>query len=283
MTAPDELLIGLDIGGTALKAVSVRADGRDVERLVVPAGRTLDRAKLLATLVQTVQTLARGERVSRIGCAVGGVVRADGSMPADATNLTELAETPLAPLFTAVLGAPCHVLNDARAAIHGEAWLGAARGLSDVLLITLGTGIGCGLMLGGRVRDGAHGGAGEMGSWSKGVDTLDVVASPVHVERRSGRRLGDMVLTGSIDTHGAAALDAIGQSLASAHMLLDLDTIVLGGSIASIGEPLRAAIEAAFRRHCPPALHHGANIVTSALGAHAGAIGAVAPTALERA
>lgn len=282
MRAPNDLLIGLDIGGTALKAVRIRADGSGREHVTATAGRALDRAALLAAIADTVRALARGETIARIGCAVGGLVSADGAMPADATNLPQLAETPLAPLFTEAIGAPCHVLNDAHAAMHGEAWLGAARGLTDVMLLTLGTGIGCGLMLGGQVRDGAHGSAGEIGAWPlSDRRTFEAVASPANVERRTGRRLGDMLIAGDLGADGSVAIDVIGRSLAIAHMLLDLEAIVIGGGIAVIGEPLRVAVESKFNRYCPPAQRHGVSIVMTGLGPYAGAIGAVAPTVLE--
>jgi glucokinase len=277
----DDLLIGLDIGGTAVKAVRLRADGTGVERMTVPAGKSRDRVGLLALIRTTVAALANGEHIAQIGCAVGGLVRADGSMPANATNLPQLADIPLEPLFSTALNAPCYVLNDARAAMHGEAWLGAARGIADALLVTLGTGIGSGLLLGGRVREGAHGGAGELGAWSIDAHTLEALAAPANIETRTGRRLGDMILSGAIEAEGRAALDALGRGLAQAHLLLDVDLIVIGGSIAAVGEPLRTAVELAFTRHCPPAHHHGVRIVTSELGAYAGAIGAVAPSVRE--
>jgi len=280
MTAPADILIGLDIGGTSLKAVRMRPDGTEPETITVPAGGSFERDVLLDRLSREVQRLARGDVVRRIGCAVGGLVTPDGTMPADATNLPSLAGVPLAPLFRGALGAPCHVLNDARAALHGEAWLGAAGGRSDVLLVTLGTGIGAGLMLGGRIRDGAHGACGELGAWPLGREsTFEAMAAPGSFERRHGARLGDAIVSGASSEGVADVLDAIGRCLAKAHMLLDVELIVIGGSISATGEPLRSAVEAAFQRHCPPAYRHGVEIATSRLGAYAGAIGAVAPSA----
>jgi glucokinase len=182
-------------------------------------------------------------------------------------------------MFAAHLGAPCTVLNDAQAAMHGEAWRGAARGLSDVLMVTLGTGIGAGLMLGGTVRRGSHGSAGEIGAWQlTGDQSFEEFASPANFERRTGSRLGDAIVAG--DPNSSAVLDVLGRHIGAVHMLLDLQAIVVGGRIVAAGEPLRAGIETAIRRHCASPLLHDLKVVISALGPYAGAIGAVAPSAI---
>lgn len=280
MTVGD--LIGLDIGGTTLKAVRARADGTLVRKVTVAAGGRIPREALLSILAQTVTDLAGRDVMHRIGVAVGGLVQADGSMPRSATNLPNLAGVPLAPLFAACLPRPFTIVNDAQAAMHGEFWVGAARGLSDALLITFGTGIGAGLLLDGRVRQGPHGSAGEIGAVLLGAFegigiAFEDIAAPVRFERRQGRPLAEALLDAA-DPAGRAALDAIGRSLAAAHLLLDLQAIIIGGGIAERGEPLRAAIDGAVIRACPPDMHHGLKVYASTLGPYAGAIGAVAPT-----
>lgn len=281
MTATDA--IGLDIGGSTLKAVRIGADGAIVRRATTAAGGGLAREALLAVIDKTIAEIGGLDGVSRVGIAVGGLVRRDGTMPAGATNLPNLAETPLAALFGQRFARPCHVLNDAQAAMHGEAWCGAARGLSHVLMVTFGTGIGGGLLLDGRVRAGAHGSAGEIGAWpvadAGGTAMLEAFISPVRFARRSGRGLAEALLRADQDVEGAAALAAVGRALASAHLLLDLDAILLGGGITAAGEPLRAAIDGAVRQACPPAFHHGLIVGLAALGSYAGAMGAVAPSA----
>lgn len=282
MTVSNDIRIGLDIGGTSIKAVRMNAEGICTAQRTVPAGSALSRSALLNLVRSTVCDLVGGDRLVRLGIAVGGAVRADGSMPVEASNLPALAETPLPALFAAQLGHPCTVLNDAHAAMHGEAWLGAARGLRDVLMVTFGTGIGGGLMLGGLVRRGEHGTAGELGAWRlTDGGTFEALASPVNFERRTKRPLGEALLDDTADTETNVALDAIGRSLAAAHLLLDLEAIVIAGGIVSIGDPLRAHVEAAVRRHCPPPLLHDLRVVVSALGPYAGAMGAVAPSVPE--
>jgi glucokinase len=285
MTASTADRIGLDIGGTAIKAARVAMDGRVVRTVTVAAGPTLARAALLELVRTTTAELSQGDPIARFGVAVGGLVRADGAMPADATNLPSLAGVPLPDLFQTCLGWPCSVVNDAQAAMHGEAWTGAARGISQALLMTFGTGIGAGLLIDGRVRVGAHGSAGELGAWPAGgpssAATLEEIAAPARFERRLGRRLGASGFVRGVDAETDAAMDTIGRALAAAHLLLDLERIILGGGIAAVGEPFRAAVEAAFDRACPAGMRHGLAIVTSALGPYSGAIGAVAPSVPE--
>lgn len=274
--------IGLDIGGTTLKAVRVDATGAVVHRSTRPAGGGVTRDALLAVVDAATADAGGHDAVARIGIAVGGVVRRDGSMPIDATNLPNLAGPPLAPLFAQRFGRPCHVLNDAHAAMHGEAWCGAARGLTNAMMVTFGTGLGGGLLLDGRVRTGAHGSAGEIGAWPMldraAVTMLEGEVSPVRFEWRHGRPLVSALLDAVRDPVGAEALAAIGRALASAHLLLDLDAILIGGGITAAGEPLRAAIEDAIRQACPAAFQHGLAVRLGELGPYAGAIGAVAPT-----
>lgn len=275
--------IGVDIGGTTLKGVRITYEGAVLRQETVAAGGQIPRDALLATVSAMVARLEEGEAAAHVGIAIGGLVRADGIMPGSASNLPNLADLPLAKVFAESLRRPVTVLNDAQAAMHGEAWVGAARGLSEAMLVTFGTGIGSGLLLGGRVRSGAHGTAGEIGAWgiaSEAGGSFEAVAAPVAFARAHGQALADAVLDAGSVT-GQSALSAIGRCLAAAHVLLDLEAILVGGGLAERGESWRAAIEVAVRRHCPPAMLHDLSIRLSALGPYAGAIGAVAPTVVR--
>jgi glucokinase len=139
-------LVGLDVGGTNLKAVSLAADGMVLASAVVSAGGAIPRDDLLAAVAATTREVAGG-RPDRVGLAVGGAVQPDGTMRLGATNLPNLAGLKLADAFAALLGAPCRVEHDGRAAMRGEAWIGAARGARNAMTLTFGTGIGAGLRL----------------------------------------------------------------------------------------------------------------------------------------
>lgn len=282
--------IGLDIGGTTLKAVRVRADGHVLAKVTLSAGGRIQTDALLSAVDQAIADLGGLQAVGYVGIAVGGIVRPDGSMPATATNLPNLAEVPLPQFFSTHCSRPCTVLNDAHAALHGEAWIGAAHGIGNVVMVTFGTGIGGGVMLDGKVRRGAHGTAGEIGAVLMFDDgqgmTFEDLAAPVRFAARHGRPLADALLAAArnpaSDPAGASALTGIGRALASAHLLLDLDAILIGGGMTAVGEPLRAALERATLSACPGPMQHGLVVKLSELGAYAGAIGAVAPSVIPR-
>ncbi len=86
-------------------------------------------------------------------------------MRGDSTDLPNLIDVSLAATFTDLLGIPCRIEHDGRAAMRGEAWIGAARGLRSAMVVTFGTGIGAGLLLDGRVHSGTHLTSSEIGLW----------------------------------------------------------------------------------------------------------------------
>ena len=276
-------LIGLDIGGTNLKAVHLAADGSVLARATVSAGGAIPRDELLERVSATVREIAAGE-VGRVGIAVGGAVQPDGSMRIGSTNLPNLAGVPLAETFTALLGAPCRIEHDGRAAMRGEAWVGAARGAANAMTLTFGTGIGAGLLLGGRIHPGAHLGAGEIGVWrlvprpAEG-DWLNVedVAAPGGVDfRQRGLDYAALLAAPPADVDRSELFDLIGRTIANAHTLLDLEVVVLVGGVTALGEPFRAAVAAAFDAACPAGFAHGLAIRLGELGPFCGAIGAAA-------
>jgi glucokinase len=286
MSGTGLLRIGLDVGGTTLKAVRCR--GSEISgQTTVPAGGGISQAELLRRIRQTVEHLAVGEPIERIGIAIGGTVLADGIMPAEATNLPNLAGLPLTRLFSNALGAPCSVINDAQAAMHGEAWRGTAKSLRHAMLVTFGTGIGAGLLLDGHVHAGSRGVAGEIGEWNLAPDaeggrhaSLEAIASPVRFAHRHGQSLAEMIVNGDNSQVVDVALHAIGRSLAAAHLLLDLQAIIIGGGIVAVGEPFRQVVERTINAHCPPSHRRTVDVLLSSLGPYAGAVGAIAPSAI---
>lgn len=279
------MLIGLDIGGTNLKAVAVDHDGIVRASKAVPAGGAIPREALFAIVADTVTALDSGD-VTGVGIAVGGTVPTDGKMRLGSTNLPNLAGLPLAETFSGLLGIPCRADHDGRAAMRGEAWSGAARGVANAMTLTFGTAIGSGLLLGGHIHAGAHRGAGEIGVWrlapppaSGPWTTFEEAAAPGGVVFRGrGLDYGELLAGPSEERPEAAAeiFGLIGQAIANAHLLLDLDMVVLVGGVTAIGEPFRAAVESAYKAACAEEFRHGLVIRLGELGTYCGAIGAAA-------
>ncbi len=189
------MLYGLDIGGSTLKAAKLSGDGTILGTRIEPAGGHLPREVLLQQVRSVIDGLAAGEQPRHIGLVVGGAVQPDGTMHATATNLPNLAGLPLVETFSRLLNARCRVENDARAAMRGEAWTGAAKGLRHAMVLTFGSGIGGGLVAGGRIVEGAHGKAGEIGLWhlhpragNEPWLNFEDLAAPVRLAAREGQR-----------------------------------------------------------------------------------------------
>ena len=147
--------LGVDIGGTDIKFGVVNAEGRIVARAVLPTPKTS--AEAVADAVAAgVKQLSAAFPAETVGVGTPGIVTPDGRV--SAANLP-FADTPLADLIAARIGRTAVLGNDANCAALGE----AAGGEDDLLLVTLGTGVGGGIVTGGKPVVGAHGGAGEIG------------------------------------------------------------------------------------------------------------------------
>src|SRR5436305_47312 len=158
-------IVGLDIGGTNLRAVSITPEGEIITKASRKAGGQMPTSELLSAIEEIVSEITDFELAQRVGVAIGGKIERDGAMRVGSTNLPNLAGLPLAETLSGRLGVPCRIDNDARSTMRGEAWLGAARGLRNALAMTFGTAIGGGLLLDGRIHVGSHHGAGEIGVW----------------------------------------------------------------------------------------------------------------------
>jgi glucokinase len=155
------------------------------------------------------------------------------------------------------------------------------------MTLTFGSGIGSGLFLNGRMYHGVHGRAGEIGVWRLGPrcrddlwPSFEDLAAPGRFSGRYGKELADLLQRNSPD--GATrsltefTLATIGRAIANAHLLLDLEAVILTGGITALGELFRKPIEAAYCAACPTEYRQGLEIKIGALGPYAGAAGAAA-------
>ena len=157
---------GADIGGTSIKLGLFDADGIVLEKWEIPTHTENEGAAILPDLAHAVldkieERKLKREEIAGIGLAVPGPVAADGSVPHTANVgwgykavTKELGE---------LTGLTCKAGNDANVAALGEMWLGGGKGHRDVLMLTLGTGVGGGIVIDGRILVGAHGAGGEIG------------------------------------------------------------------------------------------------------------------------
>jgi len=288
------LTVGVDIGGTKVAAGVVDTDGNVLDRVELPTPTT-DSAELVAAITGTARRLLEAHDATAVGVGVAGLVDRDGEIVRSASHLS-LRDHPLREAVATAVGVPVVMDNDANAAGWAEAHFGAAAECSDALFVGVGTGIGGALVIGGQLRRGAYGTAGEIGHLlverdgrpcpcgSRGC--WEQYASG-RAFLRAARDSGFDVAHGSAVTAAAEAGDEIalevfdevgtwlGFGIAGLVAVLDPEVVVIGGGLSAAGDLLLAPTRRAFEDYLTArGRHPEPRIVVAALGADAGLIGA---------
>jgi glucokinase len=158
--------IGVDLGGTNLRAAAVDRSGQMLDRITGSTNYAEGREAVLSDLAAAVNRLRErhgADGLAGIGVGVPGFIRIREGYVTGSNNLPYLEHFPVRDEISRRLGAPVILENDANAAALGEQWIGAGRGVDDLALLTLGTGIGGGIISCGRILHGHAGMAGEVG------------------------------------------------------------------------------------------------------------------------
>lgn len=289
MASEGERVVAIDVGGTTIKGAVFDRRGHVCSEKRRPTGAERGAETVIESILALADELASMDpRPAAFGIAVPGLVRESDGMVLQATNLA-LRNVPVHELASRRLCSPVAVLHDVRAAALAEGTVGAARGCNDYLLLTLGTGIGAAVVIGGHPYTGAHGIGGELGHvmvdprgplcLCGGTGCLEAIASAGAVERRFGEGIdAEEVLDRVASDDPAAvrvwrdALDALAAAIVNYATLLDPELVVIGGGLASAGprlfDPLRELVRGCTRFGEP------VPIVRAALGEEAGCFGA---------
>lgn len=284
--------IGIDLGGTRVKAVAVTPDGETLfsENIAFEVEEKMDWAKRIGEIVQRIQREC-GALADSIGLAAPGLAAADGHsiahMPGrlgglEGLNWTRFLEA----------GRPVPVLNDAQAALLGENWIGAAQGFENVILLTLGTGVGGAAMVDGKLLRGRIGRAGHLGHICLNPEAPpDVCGTPGSLERAIGNcTIAERTRGAFQSTHDLVTAHLAGDGFATEVWLksvkdlacaicsfiniLDPEAVIIGGGIARAGpalfQPLQRFLDPIEWR--PGG--HKAMILPARLGELAGSYGA---------
>jgi len=285
---------GIDVGGTNLKVVAVSENGNVLSNCSVPSRNGAGSAANWSKQVR--ETLAEFE--STIGASPVSVgVCAPGLAAKDARSIAHLPGK-LAGLagidWTNALSRKevVPVLNDAQAALVGEAWIGAARNCQHVVMLTLGTGVGGAVMVDGRLLRGAIGRAGHIGhlcldpegpvSITGMPGAIEMFFGDCTVAERTGGRFANTeelvsaYRAGDKDANQTwlRSVRALGCALGSCINLFDPEVIVLGGGIAQAGDALLVPLATELDRVEWRPGGHRVPVLVAALGEWAGAIGA---------
>jgi glucokinase len=285
--------IGIDLGGTNIKLAVSSAEG---EILSHSSHETADDptrqwANTIKEMIGQIES-SRGERASWIGIAAPGLAAEDGLSIANMQGrLQGLEGLNWTDFLKAAQAVP--VLNDAHAALLGEAWKGAARGHRFAVLLTLGTGVGGAILADGRLFKGCIGRAGHLGHISLNPDgPLDIVSTPGSLEDTIGnstikirsngrftstRQLVDAHLQGDREATEIwlRSLRSLAAGLTSIINAIDPEIIILGGGIAQAGPALFDPLSDFMRRIEWRPKGHEVKIIPAALGDLAGPLGAI--------
>lgn len=158
--------IGVDLGGTNLRAAAVASDGRMLDKISGSTDLHEGRDAVIADIVGAIQRLKAAcgtDKLVGVGIGVPGFILMEEGIIVGSNNMPEFDNFPIRDDIEQKLGTPIFLENDANAAALGEKWIGAGRDVQDLVLLTLGTGIGGGIISGGKVLHGHVGMAGELG------------------------------------------------------------------------------------------------------------------------
>jgi glucokinase len=298
--------IGIDFGGTSVKSAIVE-DGRITHRgAPVDTRKHLAAGTLFEAIFEAIAAL-RGPHpdVAGVGMGLPGFVDTVHGLVHGLSNVPGWDDVPMLKMLQDRTGLPCAIENDANAMAFAEFTHGAAKGALNAVCITLGTGVGGGLILDGRLYRGSRYAAGEMGHSSidlhgpRGVygtpGDLEVYVGNRQLGERASRlyaangtprppeqctpkdldqlaRAGDRIAIAMWDFLG----NEIGAALTNAIWLLNPDTVVIGGGIAAAGDLIFDPIRRSIRDRVSPLFHEQLRIVPAQLGNDAGIIGSAA-------
>jgi glucokinase len=166
MPTTPEFSIGLDLGGTNLRAAAVSEDGKMLDSIWGKTAYSAGREAIIGDMVDAIVTLRErfgADTLAGIGVAVPGFIVLEEGVIRNSNNLASLEDFPIRDEISRRLGTQIILENDANAAALGEKWIGAGREVDDLVLLTLGTGIGGAVISNGRVIHGFVGMAAELG------------------------------------------------------------------------------------------------------------------------
>jgi glucokinase len=164
----DNVVIGVDLGGTNLRSALLSVDGDILEKRKETTNAPDGWKKVVARVVENISrqreiAIQRGLLVTAVGVGAPGVIRMDTGVVVKSPNFPDWNNLPLRDELEKALHLPVIIENDANAAALGEQWRGAGRGINSMILLTLGTGVGGGIVIDNKIWQGADGMAGEIG------------------------------------------------------------------------------------------------------------------------
>ena len=271
---------GIDVGGTSVKCGLFLTNGTLVEQWEIPTRLENNGSSILPDVADAIKTKLdeRGitkDNVDGVGIGIPGPVNENGEVPM-AVNL-HWGFKAVASELSALTGLPAKAANDANIAALGEAWKGAAEGSKNVILVTLGTGVGGGIIIDSKIIAGYHGAGGEIGHACVNHNEvrpcncgnhgcLEQYASATGIDFY---KEGDALAVKTMEKVG----DILGSTLAVFACVTDPEAIVIGGGVSKAGKPLTDCIQKYYQKYAFPSCK-STPIILASLGNDAGIYGA---------
>lgn len=282
-------VIGIDLGGSAIKLGQFDGQGNCLQALTVATPQPATPEAVLAEMVEAVRQLDPEGRTVTIGVGTPGPADATGRIARVAINLAGWRDVPLADWLEAKTQRPTVLANDANCAGLGEYWLGAGRHFRDLILLTLGTGVGGAVILDGKLFVGREGAAGELGLITLNPDgpdcnsgnsgSLEQYVSIGGIRRRTGLEPDELGVRAAAGEAKALAFwqaygRDLGAGLASLIYVLTPEAVIIGGGVSASAEFFFPTMRQEIERRVLPSSRAGLHLLQAELGNQAGMVGA---------
>lgn len=307
----DLIYVGVDLGGTAIKVGICDQEGNLLQTYEGPT----ETEKGVDVVVDNIEKYIRHivdispyswEKLAGVGAGVAGFTNVREGIIILAPNIG-FRDVPIRSILEERLSKPVKIDNDANVAALGEAWSGAGRGVDNCVCYTLGTGVGGGIIVNGKLYQGASGMAGELGHISVVPDLeaiqcgcgkmgcLETVSSATGIIRMANEAVERGVITSLAMVDKIMAKDVfdaakngdevalrivkraafyLGKSMAAVAAVLNPEVFIIGGGVSKAGDILFNELREVYAKYTPEPLQQGVSILPAELGNDAGIVGA---------
>lgn len=277
---------GVDVGGTTVKIGLFDREGHVLDKWEIPTNKENNGESLLPDVARSILAKMQEKNISQeelagIGVGVPGTVDEEGTLLGGAVNINGDATFSIPQVMNAYINVPVKAVNDANAAAFGEMWQGGGKGYENMVAVTLGTGVGGGIIVKGQLLTGAVGAGGEIGHMHmedheteecgcKNKGCLEQYASATGIVRLAKRRLqkddkpsvlreGELsakTVFDAVKTGDKVAIEIaeqfgeyLGKGLALVADVVNPEIFVIGGGVSKAGEILLTFVEPNFRKY----------------------------------
>lgn len=282
-------VFGIDLGGTAIKLGCFDEAGHCLQSRSIPTPQPSTPDAVVSAMAEAIAQMDPDRHCVAIGVGTPGPADATGRVAQVAINLAGWKNVPLADWLEAKCDRPTVIANDANCAGLGESWLGAGQPFQDLILLTLGTGVGGAVVLNGELFVGRQGTAGELGlitldpngpecnSGNRG--SLEQHISVQAIRRETGLEPDELGRRADAGDTDAIAFwtrygEQLGAGLASLIYVLTPEAIIIGGGVSASASHFVPTAIAAIERRVLPSSRQGLQLLTAKLGNQAGMVGA---------